>query len=90
VLLKKKFEQEEIMKESAVAEAPLLITLEQAAQRLAISRRTLERLMAAGEFPAPLKLGRSARVEAKDVDAYCVQLRARRIDAANTTEVRHG
>jgi excisionase family DNA binding protein len=78
------------MKEAAVLETPLLITLEQAAQRLAISRRTLERLMAAGEFPSPLKLGRSARVEAKDVEAYCAQLRARRIGPTNTTEVNHG
>jgi excisionase family DNA binding protein len=78
------------MKEAVVLEAPLLITMEQAAQRLAISRRTLERLMAAGEFPSPLKLGRSARVEAKDVDAYCAQLRARRIATTDTTEVRHG
>ena len=78
------------MKEAMVAEAPLLITLEQAAQRLAISRRTLERLMASGQFPAPLKLGRSARVEVADVDAYCAQLRARRIGSLNTAEVRHG
>ncbi len=48
-----------------------MITLEQAAQQPAISRRTLERFMAAGEFPAPFKLGHSARVEVADVDAYC-------------------
>ena len=78
------------MNDGVMVETPLLITLEQAAQRLAISRRTLERLMAAGEFPAPLKLGRSARVEVADVDAYCAQLRARRIETANTAEVSHG
>lgn len=76
------------MNDGAAVETPLLITLEQAAQRLAISRRTLERLMAAGEFPAPLKLGRSAWVA--DVDAYCAQLRARRIGTENTAEVSHG
>ena len=74
------------MNDAAVFETPLLITLEQAAQRLAISRRTLERLIAAGEFPSPLKLGRSSRVAVQDVDGYCEQLRARRVQAV---EVRH-
>jgi excisionase family DNA binding protein len=75
------------MNDAAVFETPLLITLEQAAQRLAISRdipisrRTLERLIAAGEFPSPLKLGRSSRVAVRDVDGYCEQLRARRVQA---------
>ena len=40
------------MDTATVSERPILITLEQAAQRLAISRRTLERLIAAGEFPS--------------------------------------
>jgi len=72
------------MNEEAVLENPLLITLEQAAQRLAISRRTLERLISAGEFPAPLKLGRASRVAVQDVEAFFAQLRSRRIEAVNT------
>lgn len=46
--------------------------------------------MAAGEFPSPLKLGRSARVEAKDVEVYCAQPRARRIYLTDTTEGSRG
>lgn len=52
----------------------LLLTLKQAAQRLAISRRTLERLIASGQFPPPLKIGRSSRVAADDVQTYVAQL----------------
>jgi excisionase family DNA binding protein len=67
------------MDTTTVSEQPILITLEQAAQRLAISRRTLERLIAAGEFPSPLKLGRASRLAVEDIDIYCAQLRARRV-----------
>jgi excisionase family DNA binding protein len=69
------------------SETPLLITLEQAAERLAISRRTLERLISAGEFPSPLKLGRASRLAVSDLDAYCAQLRSRR---SQNSEVHHG
>lgn len=55
-----------------------LCTLEQAAKQLAISKRTLERLIAGGEFPRPLKLGRSSRVDPVDVDAYLAKLRQQR------------
>lgn len=75
---------EDAMNEEAVLETPLLITLEQAAQRLAISRRTLERLISAGEFPSPLKLGRASRVAMQDVEAFFAQLRSRRMDSLNT------
>jgi prophage regulatory protein len=47
-----------------------LLTLPQIATNLAISRRTLERLIAAGEFPAPVKIGRSSRVPQADLAAY--------------------
>lgn len=55
-----------------------LITLAEAAQRLAISKRTLERLISAGQFPAPLKIGRSSRVSTEDVATYLAKLRQRR------------
>lgn len=67
------------MNSAILSERPILITMEQAAQRLAISRRTLERLIAAGEFPSPLKLGRASRLAVEDIDAYCAQLRSRRV-----------
>lgn len=51
-----------------------LLTLKQAAQRLAISKRTLERLIASGLFPAPLKIGRASRVTEIDVSSYLSQL----------------
>lgn len=56
-----------------------LLTLEQAAGLLAISKRTLERLIAGGEFSPPLKIGRSSRVASEDVDAYLDRLQKRRM-----------
>jgi excisionase family DNA binding protein len=51
-----------------------LLTVEQAAGILAVSKRTLERLIACGEFPHPLKIGRSSRVTSEDVDKYLERL----------------
>ncbi|MBA3848890.1 MAG: hypothetical protein C0502_02710 [Opitutus sp.] len=59
---------------ASVLHEQLLLTLKQAAQRLAISRRTLERLIASGDFPAPLKIGRASRVPVGDVNAYQTRL----------------
>ena len=65
----------ELLMSSVVSsEASCLVTLKQAAQRLGICRRTLERLIARGEFPSPLKIGRSSRVAVADVEAYVAQL----------------
>lgn len=57
------------------ATAPLLYSVPDAAKLLAISRRTLEREIAAGRFPRPLKIGRSSRVSSGDVVAYLDRLR---------------
>jgi excisionase family DNA binding protein len=57
---------------------PQLLTLEQAAQVFAISRRTLERLIAGGDFPPPVKIGRASRVLASDVENYLSGLSQRR------------
>ena len=44
--------------------------VEEAARRLGVSRRSLEREMAAGNFPSPLKIrGRSVVLES-DLQAY--------------------
>lgn len=55
-----------------------LFTLDQAAHQLAISKRTLERLIVSGDFPRPLKIGRSSRVRSEDVDVYLDGLQSRR------------
>jgi excisionase family DNA binding protein len=51
-----------------------LLTLPLAAQRLSISKRTLERLISAGVFPHPVKIGRSSRVPSGDLTRYLDQL----------------
>lgn len=58
-----------------IIEAPcLLLTLNEAARRLSVCRRTLERLIAAGEFPRPVKVAGSTRVPVADVEAYVARL----------------
>jgi len=51
-----------------------LFTLPRVAEKLSISKRTLERLIASGSFPAPVKIGRSARVLRNDITAYLDRL----------------
>ncbi len=70
---------------SADPEGHLLLTLNQAAQSLAISKRTLERLIAGGVFPVPLKIGRSSRVSREDISNYLEQLRRARSDKLGTS-----
>ena len=70
---------------SAGGEERLLITLNQAALALSISKRTLERLIAGGAFPVPLKIGRSSRVPCEDIVTYLEQLRRQRGDKVGTS-----
>lgn len=58
------------------ATVPLLYSIPDAAKMLAVSRRTLEREIASGRFPRPLKIGRSSRVSHGDVASYLEKLRA--------------
>ncbi len=46
------------------------VTLQTAADTLGISKRTLHRLIAAGEFPKPIKVGASTRVLVEDIVAF--------------------
>lgn len=64
---------------NSLSTRPRLLTIMEAAAILAISKRTLERLIAGGEFASPLKIGRSSRVAAEDVDAYLARLQKRRL-----------
>jgi excisionase family DNA binding protein len=47
-----------------------LVTLTAAADVLAVSKRTLQRLIAAGEFPAPVKVGAAPRVRVEDLERF--------------------
>lgn len=63
---------------------PALLTLPEAASFLAISKRTLERLIAGGQFPAPLKIGRASRIAMDDLSAYLKRLRDSRASQGAT------
>ncbi len=45
-------------------------TLKFCSDALSISKRTLYRLIASGDFPKPIKVGCSLRIDADDLAAY--------------------
>jgi excisionase family DNA binding protein len=47
-----------------------LVSLAGAAEVLAVSKRTLQRLIASGEFPAPVKVGAASRIRVEDLQRY--------------------
>ena len=55
-----------------------LLTLNETARHLCICRRSLERLIAAQQFPRPLKIGRASRIPRSDVETYLAKLLAGR------------
>ena len=48
---------------------PVLMTLDEAAERLLVSRRTVERAIAAGRL-SRIKIGKAVRIHPDDLDAY--------------------
>lgn len=55
-----------------------MLTLDDVAALLAVSRRTIERLIACGELPRPVKIGASSRMPEEDIHRYIErQLRKR-------------
>lgn len=64
------------MSDSESHELAELITLEQAAERLTVCRRTLEREIARGRFPKPVRIGRATRVAVSDLRAYIESLKS--------------
>ena len=71
--------------EPAAGDDRELFTLPRAAQKLSVSRRTLERLIASGAFPPPIKIGRSSRVMRTDIANYLDQLCRQRGDNRGTS-----
>jgi excisionase family DNA binding protein len=55
-----------------------LLTLNEAARTLCVSRRTLERLIAKRQFPQVIKIGSSSRVLRSDLVTFVEKLTALR------------
>ncbi|MFO1501425.1 MAG: helix-turn-helix domain-containing protein [Verrucomicrobiota bacterium] len=55
-----------------------LVSVSLAASRLDISLRSLYRLIAHGELPPPLKVGRSSKLCQSDLDTYVQRLKSQR------------
>lgn len=54
-----------------------LLTFPQVAERYAMSRRTIERMIASGDFPKPVKIGRATRFLDSDIENHLQQLKRR-------------
>ena len=64
---------------SAVPQSPDLLTADQVAGKLSVSKRTVYRMVAVGELPAPVKRNRKwARWPVTDVHAYLDKLLSQR------------
>lgn len=55
-----------------------LISLKAVAQRLSLSTRAVYRLIAAGDFPKPVKVGGSTRFYESDLASYLENLKNKR------------
>lgn len=68
--------------EIEVAQEPMsaerLVTIGEAAHTLGLSVRAVYRLVAAGELPAPLKIGRASRMAITEIHAYIGRLKQQR------------
>jgi excisionase family DNA binding protein len=60
------------------AESRTLLSKREAARCLGVCVRTLERLISAGTFPKPLKVGSASRFHPSDVAMYLERLMAQR------------
>ena len=56
-----------------------LISIDDAAELLAVCKRSVERRIAEGELPQPLKVGGSSRLRRKDIVAYIERLAERAV-----------
>ncbi len=65
------------MPESSTA-VDRLLSLDNAASYLGICRRTIYRLIAAGELPQPVKVGGAVRIPESDLVRYIESLKRRR------------
>jgi len=61
-----------------VADAVVLLTLPEAAERLRLSRRTVERLIDAGRI-RPVRIGRRVLVTEREIAAFVAQASGRRV-----------
>ncbi len=52
----------------------LLLSVKQVADLLAMSSRTVWRLVSAGELPQPVRIGRAARWRQEDIEEFVVEL----------------
>jgi len=55
---------------SYVVDNQVLLSLAEVASRLSLSKRTIEREIARGRFPKPIKIGRRTLVRVTDLNAF--------------------
>jgi predicted DNA-binding transcriptional regulator AlpA len=66
------------MEQSVSPENQILLTVRETARRLGIARRTLEREVARGNFPSPVKIGAKSLYFIEDIQSYLAKLKEQR------------
>jgi excisionase family DNA binding protein len=61
-----------------VLNAKRLLGLDKVAKLLDVSKREVQRLIAANELPAPIKIGRLSKLTLGDVEAFIHRLKQKR------------
>ncbi len=69
--------------ENVMVEESRLLSVRETAQRLCVSRRTLEREVCRKKFPPPMKIGSKSLYLVSDVERYVATLAASRDGAAS-------
>jgi len=72
---------QERFRDDAGVEAEL-VTVKQVAQMLSVCGRTIYRLVASGELPAPVKVGSASRFPVAEIHAYVERLKRDRRDCS--------
>ena len=61
---------------SKPAEEQLLLTVKEVASLLHLGERTIWKLNATGEFPAPVRIGRAVRWDRREIDGWLAEKNA--------------
>ena len=71
---------------NTVVDLKQLLGLDKVANFLDVSKRQVQRLIAAHELPQPIKIGRLSKLTAGEVEAYIEKLKQRRNGKENIVE----
>ena len=74
------------MEMNTIVDVKQLLGLDKVANLLDVSKREVQRLIAAHELPQPIKIGRLSKLTVGDVDGFIEKLKQRRNGKEKTAE----